>query len=363
MGFWNELLDLANRYPAKERDYISLSDLGKNYWNRYQKMTGVEVTNPFDDRTLRIFAAGNEFHNMMKNVFKALGIFINSQDDLDENFQRQWSIIPATKGKLKVLGKYDDLVGGKVDVEKVRKQCEMMGFSEFVKGRTIRMAEFLKDKHPKGLPQLIYELKSINSLAFWNKKDYLSDAYPHHKLQCFGALKANNIPEGRLLYISKDDLMIAEFPILLNDEQLEKEFERDVKEMSYFLTNKIEPPKPENITFDNLKKFRFQLEGKKIVIEGSYDFNWEVSRSQYFTKLTGFKDVKAWQESLKKELQKANSELKEIYINIIRQNKKADRDHAKEDVAAELEEKKTENGEEEAKESVTTLPASEIPQS
>ena len=363
MGFWNQLLESTTKYPAKERDYISMSDIGKNYWDRYQKMTGVEVTNPFDDRTLRVFAAGDEIHNLMKNVFKALGIFINSQDDLDANFQQQWSIIPATKDTLKVLGKYDILVGGKVDVEQTRKQCETMGFSPFVKGRTIMMAEFLKEKYPDGLPKIIYEIKSVNSLAFWNKKDYLGDAYPHHKAQCFGYLKANNIPEGRVLYVSKDDLMVAEFPVLLNDKKMDQEFGKDLREMTYFFTNKIEPPKPENVNFDNLKKFRFQLDSKKIVMEGTYDYNWEVARSQYFTKMTGFKDVEKWKESIKGDLQKANSELKEIYVNILRQNKKRDEIEAMEEVSADLEEEKISKGEEEAKEATTTVPSEEIPQS
>jgi len=313
MKFWNDLLGLTKRYPPKVRDYISASDIGKNYWDRYQKMMGVEVTDPFDDRTLRIFSAGDEFHHLMKNVFKALGIFINSQDDPDENGRNQWSIIPATSKTLKVLGKYDVLVGGKVKVEQTRELCRKMGFSDFVERRTIKMAEFLAEKYPNGLPELLYEIKSTNSLAFWNKKDYLSSAYPHHLLQCYAYLKANKKPEGRILYISKDDLMTAEIPVYLNDPKLEKAFQEDIEKMSYYILNHIEPPKPPSIVFNEKKKLKFQAKKKRYVINGSYEFNWEILRSQYFKKMTGCKTRQEWEEKHKIELSEKNKELKEKF--------------------------------------------------
>jgi len=311
MGFWNQMLGLTKRYPPKVRDYISPADLGKDYWSRYQKMMGIEPTNPFEDRVLRIFSAGDEFHHLMKNVFKALGIFINSQDDPDKEGKKQYSIIPATEKALKVLGSYDVLAGGKVDIEQTERQCHIMNFSDFVTERTLMMAKFLQENYPDGLPTLLYEIKSINSLAFWNKKDYLTEAYPHHRLQCFAYLKANNIPEGRILYVSKDDLMTAEFPIYLNDEKLNKAFEEDREQMSYYIFNKQEPPKPDNIIFDPYKKFRFQFNKKKYVIEGCFDFNWEIARSQYFTLMTGMKSVDEWKDKYENELKEKNNQLKE----------------------------------------------------
>ena len=312
-SFWNDLLESTKRYPAKSRDYISASDIGKDFWGRYQKMTGTETTNPFSDRTLRIFAAGDEFHHLIKNVFQALGIFINSQDDEDEDGRNQWSIIPATLKTLKVLGKYDALVGGKVNIEQTKETCERMQLSDFIKIRTIRMAEFLAEKYPDGLPELLYEVKSINSMAFWNKKDYLSNAYPHHILQCYAYLKANNKPEGRLLYISKDDLMMAEIPVYLNDPKLEKIFQEDVAKMTYYLLNQIEPPKPKDIIYNEKKKLRFQVDKKKQVITGCYDYNWEVSRSQYFKKLTGVETEKQWKSNCQVELSEKNKGLKDSY--------------------------------------------------
>lgn len=317
MKFWNEMLGLTKRYPPKVRDYISASDIGKDYWSRYQKMMGVEPTNPFEDRVLRIFSAGDEFHYLMKNVFKALGIFINSQDNLDKGGSKQWSIVPATEKTLKVLGNYDVLAGGKVDIEQVREQCIVMNFSDFVKDRTMMMAEYLVKEYPDGLPKLLYEIKSINSLAFWNKKDYLNQAYPHHELQCFAYLKANNFLEGRVLYVSKDDLMTAEFPVYLDNPKLAEAFEKDREEMSYYIFNKEEPPKPKNIVFDPYKKFRFQFNKQKYVIEGCYDKNWEIVRSQYRNLMLQPESFEQWEERTDEEIKLKNNELKKKYLDVV----------------------------------------------
>ncbi len=302
---WNELLGLSKRYPPKKRDYLSPSDIGKSYWLRYQKMMGVPETNPFEDRVLRIFAAGDEFHHLMRNVFRACGILLKSEE---------WSVIPPTDKTLKILGKYDVIAGGIANVEQAKKYCEEWNFSDFVAQRTIMMAEKLKEMYPVGMPKLLYEVKSINSMAFWNKKDYLQQAYPHHTLQCYMYLKAENLPEGRVLYISKDDLMTAEFAVHLDDEKLKEIVQKDMEEMTAFIDNKQEPPKPEYLSFNPRGKIRFQRNKEKYIIEGNWEANWEVSRSTYFTLLTGFKEVKEWEATLKSELKEKNDKIKAEYI-------------------------------------------------
>ena len=307
-GIWNDNLNLTKRREPKVRDYISPSDLGKNYWERYQKMMGVPEERQFEDRVLRIFSAGDEFHNLLKNVFKACGIFINSQDDSG------WSIIEPTKNHLKMLGKYDVLAGGKPNHDKAKQLCEQMEFSDFVKERTLLMVEKLIEKYPNGLPELIYEVKSINSMAFLHKKGYLQEAYPWHTLQCYAYIKANNIQEGRVLYISKDDLITAEFPVFLNDKKLVEKYDKDMTEMSEFIRKKQEPPKPDNVVFNKRGKIRFQKNKEKYVITGCYEKNWEIERSMWPKRLTGFKNLEDWVGSIKGEIKDKNDEIKANYI-------------------------------------------------
>ena len=312
-GIWNESAGQMRREP-KARDYISFSDLGKkDFYSRYQKMMGVPESNPTELRVLRVFAAGDEFHHLLKTVFKKTGLFIKSQDDKDASGNNQWSIIEPMDKMLKVLGKYDVLAGGVPNLERAKKAITESDLSDFVKDRSIKIAEYFAEKYAQGLKHMIYEFKSINSMAFWNKKDYLTDAYPHHLLQLYGYLKANQMEEGRILYISKDDLMMAEFPLYYPNEKLEKLLNEDIEQMSHYILNKIEPPKPEDVVFDEAKKLTFQRDKKKIVINGCYVENWEVARSPYFTKMTGFKTVDDWQESIKGRIANLNGKLKEDY--------------------------------------------------
>lgn len=325
---WNETVDVERREP-KIRDYISFSDIGKkDYWSRYMKMNGVPESNPFDPRVLRIFQAGDEFHNLIKTVFKKAGIFINSQDDLDSMGMLQMSEIPATEKTLKQYGAYDALVGGKVDRDKALEWVAHSDLSPYVKVKVNRLIDTLTERFPNGLQPLLYEVKSVNSQAFWGRKNYLQEAYPHHQLQAFGYLRANHtspkaldmvrkagvevesIDEARVLYVSKDDLTMAEFPIRFDNQVIADKYDRDILEMSYYILNKVEPPKPQYVIFNPRKTHSFTDKKIKYKVKGCYEVNWEVSRSPYFTLMTGFKTEKEFQESVKEELKEKNKAIK-----------------------------------------------------
>ena len=69
--------------------------------------------------------------------------------------------------------------------------------------------------------KMVVELKSKHSRAFWYMTKSGTASY-HQKMQLWTYLYALNIEEGRLVYISKDDLAIQEYIIKLNDEDLKK---------------------------------------------------------------------------------------------------------------------------------------------
>lgn len=307
---WNESLRVS-RDNTKVRDYISMSDIGKDFWNRYQKMMGVPETNPFDPRVLRIFQAGDEFHNLVKGVMKVTGFYINSQDDLDANGEIMWTNIAGSETRLPCKGRYDMLVGGKPNLDNALRAIESSELTEFGKEKAERIARHFVETIPQGLKPLLYEIKSVNSQAFWAKKKYLIEAYPHHRFQLYGYLKGNNIEEGRMLYVSKDDLTVAEFPVRLDDPVLSKEFEEDVNTMSHYYLNKIEPPKPKDIKFNPRKSHSFTDKKIKYKVKGCFEPNWEVARSSHFTLMTGFGTVDEWENSLKAEISEKNKWIKE----------------------------------------------------
>jgi len=117
---------------------------------------------------------------------------------------------------------------------------------------------------------------------------------------------ARNHNIGRLLYISKDDLCLQEVAVWRQD-QWEENFWKDVKEISYFYRNNIQPPLLEPIVYNERKR--------------QFELNWEVGRSQYLTYLYGYKDQKDFEEKNHQLLLDINRALKHL-----RENKVIDED-------------------------------------
>ena len=313
-SIWNEQLTFGREErELKPRTHIWASELGKEPYERYLKMTGVKPDFDYDERTLRKFEAGNFFERIIGFVFVCAGIL--KEDN-------KWYEIPETADRLRVTGKPDFVAGGKPDWNKAKEQISEELLFKLMPNLG-RIAEALvkqfSEKYPDGLPDLVYEIKSINSLVFWSKKDYLQEAYAHHRLQCFWEMKATKLPEGRILYISKDDLTVAEFPIYANDKKLNELYEADVKAMTKCIREQKAPQRPEWVVFDERKKLRFQYLKEKRVLEGSYVPNWQIEWSNYISQLTGLKGktkeavVAIWKNCLKDEKKRLNEELKDKF--------------------------------------------------
>jgi len=313
-SLWNAVEQLEQR-ETKARDYINASDLGSPYLDRFYKMKGVQPTNPYDSRTLRIFSAGDTFEDLVIEILAKAGVLIDTQ---------KWVNIPETAETLRVCGKYDAKIGNVYDWGKVKKtfkktfeieqrvleeakkiyqEAEIQmpfsyyRFSNFIKYKGEKILNGLAQKFPDGLKKpRIVEVKSVNSNAFWNKKDYIGEGYFHHQLQTFMYIKGENLDEGVILYISKDDLTLEECPVVFATERLQKAFEEDVKTMSmYFIMDK-EPPREPDLIFNT----------KKGKMGGLWEKNWKIARSPYFTKITGFQKAEEWERKCKMKLNEIN---------------------------------------------------------
>ena len=312
MGIWNEQLTFGRKErELKRRSRIWASEIGKNHYERYLKMTAVKPDFDYDERTLRKFEAGNFFERIIGFVLMSAGILIHDN---------KWHNIPEDNEHVEVSVKPDFVAGGKPDWEKAKKEIgEELLFKLMPNLGRIASAlvEQFSKKFPNGLNPLVYEIKSMNSMVFWSKKDYLGSAYPHHIMQLFTGMKATKLPEGRILYISKDDLTTAEFPFYLKDEKLNEKYENDVKSMTKYIREGIEPPKPKFVVFDERTKLRFQYKKEKIVRLGCHVENWEVGWSNYISKITGIegktqKEVAdKWKQSIKPQMKELNDKMKE----------------------------------------------------
>lgn len=276
-------------------------------------MTGIKPDFDFPERVLRKFEAGNFFERIIGFVLMSSGILIHDNKPME---------IPEDDDHLRISVRPDFVAGGKPDWEKAKKDIEENPLFSLMPalGRIAEqiVAQFSKD-YPDGLKKLVFEIKSVNSMVFWAKKDYLRDAYPHHALQCLAEMKAVGLDEGRILYISKDDLTTAEFPIYIDDPELNKLYEEDVRTMTKCIRDNVAPTKPDSVVFDKDKKLRFQFNKKKEIIQGCYCPNWQVEWSNYITQLTGFtgktqeETVIKWKNSLKAEIKEKNEKLKDEF--------------------------------------------------
>lgn len=162
----NSLQSLIDKALERKGDRVrsgkySPSSLGKcfraQYWNRKNE----PVSNPIDERTNRIFKAGNLFHEFVQEI-----ICFNH---------------PEAQKEVKIVT--DDFVG----------------FADLV------------------LTDEVIDLKSQHSKAFWYRKDMIWKEL-ETKLLCNilqVVFYASNLgkDKARLVFISKDDLCIQEYPI------------------------------------------------------------------------------------------------------------------------------------------------------
>lgn len=134
----------------------------------YLQRQGEEPTNDFDARTLRVFEMGNRVEAFVLDQIEAAGHELDRQTRVQDK-------------KLDVSGKVDGV------------------FKE------------------TGYP---IEIKSCNSHKFsWLKK---RGPDHHHTMQLWLYLHLLNQDKGTLVYVSKDDLRIDHFEVLLSDSALKK---------------------------------------------------------------------------------------------------------------------------------------------
>lgn len=155
----------------------------KQYWNRINE----PQSNPPDERSLRKFKAGNLFEKF------AVDLAIKQNPSL--------------------------LLQVKVE------DNDFLGFADIVNGEEV------------------IDIKSIHSKGFWymeKSKDIREDKYNNWMQVLFYAWKLNK-KYGKLCFISKDDLTIAEYRQELDDYWL-NELDLEITKLQYYSSMKTIPP-------------------------------------------------------------------------------------------------------------------------
>jgi len=269
---WNKSLEQTDKRKYEPREHIWASELGKSYVDRWYKMKGTEPTNPANPRTLRKFEAGNVFEWIVEMVLARSGLLIDKQEWVEFQYP----------GLPRVTGKLDHMAGGAPDWEEVERGFADGNLPDFMKNVARSTIEYFKKEYPEGLKPIVLEVKSVGSMLFGRYKDGIAN--PTHELQLFHYLKAKNMPEGHIVYISKDDLMLVEIGVF-NSSKMEDRYREDIKTMGKLLASDT-PPKPEDeiIWDEDSKKFRL---------------NWMVSYSPYLTLVYGYKNQAEFEDKYK----------------------------------------------------------------
>lgn len=302
---WNKVVRReGEKYAVKSRDRIRASEVGYPYINRYCSMLGIQPTNPFSDRTLRIFDAGRVVEFLVLRALAMAGIL---------NKQQKYVSLDANKKHLRVTGYLDATIGGFSDWAAAQKlmQENLQRYSMGLDDELLdQKAEFilagLQEQYPGGYTEeMVVEVKSISSRAFWGHKNRDDDGnflgYPHHQLQTYAYLEMTGMRQGVILYLSKDDFTLAEVLVLKDDPELKERFYDDLVTMSEYYRKKIVPPKEPEIVYNERK--------------GKFEKNWNVSNSLYLKYIYGYADEDAYNAAWHKTLLGINLALKHMRAN------------------------------------------------
>lgn len=276
---WNQSVDVGEERPVKPRSKIWASELGKSDLDIYLKLIGEPVSNPFDARARRKFEAGNLFEWVVKLVLMRCGIYKSSQDWLGNS-----------EFGIEVSGKLDHLAGGQPNYEEAEKQIKELELPELFTRATTQILKYFKENYPNGLPEQIIEVKSTSSFGI-EKVYFTGKGLAGHDLQAFHYAYNKKLPTV-LLYICRDDLRMAEIPILPDNEELLARYKAKIASVADFYSKKVLPPKEPEIVWE----------------EGTERFtkNFNVEYSGYLKRNYGYETPEEFNEKWASKLESWN---------------------------------------------------------
>lgn len=273
---WNQSIEQGKPDRKFEpREKIWASEIGGSLIDRFLKMKGVEPTNPPNARSLRKFEAGNIWESILGFVLLRAGVLIESQEWVQYQYH----------GLFPVSGRLDFIAGGNPDYEKAISavQEDFAWLPKFISKAVVEIVNNLKNQFPDGLSKIVLEIKSCSSFMFeiYEKKETAS---PQHKCQIFHYLKSKNMPEGHIVYVSRDDARLLEVGVF-NPSSTEEIYKKDIEDITGFVKSNTRPPLEKPIVFD--EQF------------GKFSANWKVGYSQYLTLLYELKTQAEFDEKYK----------------------------------------------------------------
>jgi hypothetical protein len=202
------LLDADLREAQKSRkprgDYWYASELGACPRKAFYSRSQIKPDREFDARTLRVFRIGSLFESFaLDNVVNKIGYDIG-----DKKIRKAEREVVANDDILQVHGRADLVV------------------------------EY--DDNSKE----VVECKSIQSKGF-TYLDNEGKAKEYHEFQLWWYLYKLNVEKGQFIYLSKDDLRVAQFPLTLSNQMVGDKVMNKLKYLNSYWADKKTPPRQE----------------------------------------------------------------------------------------------------------------------
>jgi hypothetical protein len=273
-NLWNDAVYSKQR-DLVARDYIYASEIGGALVDRYLKMKAIKPTNPPNMRSLRKFETGNLIEWIVRFVLQRAGLIISEQQKID------W----AYDGMLSVHGRLDFLAGGVPDFDKAKADIESLQLPESIVESSMYIVQKLTERYQGvALKKIVLEIKSCSSFVM-DMIEKTEKPLKHHKNQCYHYVKGLDMDEGHIVYVCKDDLRMAEFPVW-DDAETARAYANDVMAMTKYYRLNERPPLEPLITFE----------------DGKFKKNFQVEYSSYLTLLYGFETPRDYSDSVKSQV-------------------------------------------------------------
>ncbi len=275
VGIYDNYLDFSMQRKETPQDYWRGSDMGSCPRKRVYQRLGIKKTEIITKGQRKIMDLGTMYHWHFQGFLKKTGLQIEKEGEL-KNEQYHY------------IGHFDSLVGG-IPKEIDKKHFEFIGrnneliFFEETYQYHCKQREQLLEMFPDGLPKLLYDFKSQHSASFQYienapKKEHVAQLRSYlYFAKISGIEMYQDIKEGRLLYISKDDMRTVEHVVYLTPES-EEEIKAELGYLNECYKQDILPPQLPDIA-----------EGRK---------NWQCSYCPYLTYCKG----KDWGKTATKKI-------------------------------------------------------------
>lgn len=249
---WNATIE-KNDKALEPRSRVYASELGGAMIDRYLKMKAEPYTNPPNSRSMRKFMAGDIWEWIVQTVLVRAGI----------KYRTQERVLVEYPGLLPISGRLDFIISGGLMPEAVTIDETMPPFMQ-------KLTEAIVNTFQgKNFEETIIEVKSVGSFVF---ESLLAQDNPktHHMLQAAVYKKATNLPAS-VVYVCRDDVRILQYSVDTVFEDLEQMIVDDLKLITKYHNEDIEPEKESLILWDSIAE--------------KFTKNWKVEYSPYLSKL------------------------------------------------------------------------------